>query len=480
MQRSIFPDRLTTTLSRILLLMICASISACARLAPQGGGRTAAPVRGSPPLKLSAAGIPWPAARKILQRIQAPIFPHRRFSVIRYGAVGNGVHDDTRAISRTVSACAAAGGGEVIVPRGTYLTGAILLKSGVNLHVSRGATLLFSGNRREYPLRLSRNQGIDLINFSPCIYACSSSAVALTGHGVLDGRLTGRWDYENNRSWHRLERMRDTGVRIADRVFGASHPLGAAMVEFYDCRNVLISGIHVVNACWWQLHPTLCRNVTIRNVHTDSTHGNSDGCDVDSCRDVWINHCTFFAGDDCISLKSGRDPDKFRSPLPCRDIVITDCRFAGPWGMISCGSEESEGVEHVFGWDLHAVQHGRFNGVRYALYAKANSVRGGFVRDVHLGNIHGRCFVAFAHLTLVYGPHHGHNFPIFSGIHFRDIRGFSAPELLFLVGIPHDFIGPLTMTNCRFTGITHRNQIYRAPHVALNGVWVNGRAVKSP
>lgn len=429
---------------------------------------------------IASSPIPWPAAKKIIARIHPPIFPDRAFNVSRFGALGNGVKDNTRAIARTIAACAAAGGGRVTFVPGTYLTGAIELHSGVNLHIGHGVTLLFSANPAEFPLRLTRNQGIDLMNFSPCIYARSQTNVALTGHGSLDGRLTRRWNRQMGRSWRRLEAMRDRGTPISHRIFGTKHPLGTAMVEFYQCRNVLISGIHLANSQWWQLHPTLCDNLTITGVYTDSTHGNSDGLDLDSCDTVLVSRCAFFAGDDCISLKSGRDPDKFRSPEPCQNIVIVNCRFAGPWGLISCGSEESQGVENVYAWNLQAVGHGRFRGVRYALYAKANSVRGGFVRNVHLGNIRGRCTGALVHLTLVYGPKHGHNYPLFSGIHFRDITSIRTPELLFLVGIPHDSIGPLTLTDCQFTGISQRSRIINAPNIVFRNVNINGHIKKKP
>ena len=424
--------------------------------------------------------IPWPAAKKIIARINPPAFPARVFNVVRFGALGNGIADDTRAIARTIAACSAAGGGQVAFAPGTYLTGAIELRSGVNLHVGQGVTLLFSANSAEFPLRMTRNQGIDLMNFSPCIYAFNQADVALTGQGRLDGRLTRRWNRQTGRSWRRLETMRDRGVPVSQRIFGIRHPLGTAMVEFYQCHKVLISGIHVANSQWWQIHPTLCSNVTIAGVHTNSTHGNSDGLDIDSCQNVLVRHCTFFAGDDCISLKSGRDPDKFRSAAPCRNIVIVNCRGAGPWGLISCGSEESQGVENVFAWKLQAVGHGRFHGVRYALYAKANSVRGGFVRNVHLGNISGRCTGALVHLTLVYGPKHGQNYPQFSGIHFRAITSVVTPELLFLVGIPHDSIGRITLTDCRFKGISQSNRIVDAPDIIFRNIRINGHIEKFP
>ncbi len=464
-------------------LVVCALVLACSMPRVFVLRGNAVPVRsesrwvGGPGV---GGSIPWAAANKIITDINPPKFPARVFNVTRFGGLGNGVKDNTRAIARTIAACSAAGGGSVAFAPGTYLTGAIDLRSGVNLHISRGVTLLFSAESGEFPLRLTRNQGIDLMNFSPCIYAFNQADVALTGHGTLDGRLTRRWNRQMGRSWRRLEIMRDRGVPVSHRIFGIKHPLGTAMVEFYKCRKVLISGIHVINSQWWQLHPTLCNNVTIVGVHTNSTHGNSDGLDIDSCQNVLVSHCTFFAGDDCISLKSGRDPDKFRSAAPCRNIVIVNCRGAGPWGLISCGSEESQGVENVFAWNLQAVNHGRFRGVRYALYAKANSVRGGFVRNVHLGNISGRCTGALVHLTLVYGPKHGHNYPHFSGIHFRAIRSVRTPELLFLVGIPHDSIGPLTLTDCRLGGISQADRILDAPDIVFKNVKINGHIEKFP
>ncbi len=441
-----------------------------------GAGTESSPPAGA----VVGSPIPWPAAKKVIARIHPPIFPAKVFNVSRFGALGNGVKDNTRAIARAIAACAAAGGGRVTFAPGTYLTGAIELRSGVNLHIDHAVTLLFSANPAEFPLRLTRNHGIDLMNFSPCIYALGQANVALTGHGTLDGRLTRRWNRQMGRSWQRLEAMRDRGTPISHRIFGIKHPLGTAMVEFYQCRKVLIAGIRLANSQWWQLHPTLCDNLTITGVLANSTHGNSDGLDLDSCNTVLVSRCTFFAGDDCISLKSGRDSDKFRSPKPCQNIVIVNCRFAGPWGMISCGSEESQGIENVFAWNLQVVGHGRFRGVRYALYAKANSLRGGFVRNVRLGNIRGRCTGALVHLTLVYGPKLGNNYPLISGFHFRDITSVRPPQLLFLGGIPHDSIGRLTLTDCQFTGISQRSRIINAPNIVFRNVNINGHIKNFP
>jgi polygalacturonase len=135
-----------------------------------------------------AQGDPWDRAAAIARNAVAPTFPARDFDVTQYGAKGDGLTKNTAAIAAAIKACADAGGGRVVVPAGRFLTGAVHLRSNVNLHLSAGATLLFSTDPADYPIVWTRWEGIELMNYSPFIYARQQRNIALTGQGTLDGQ----------------------------------------------------------------------------------------------------------------------------------------------------------------------------------------------------------------------------------------------------------------------------------------------------
>ena len=216
-----------------------------------------------------ARAVGWESVPSILARIRPPKFPARDFLITSYGAVGDGKANNTEAIRRAVEACSRARGGRVVVPAGTFLTGAIHLKSNVNLHVSEGATLKFSTDPKKYlPVVYTRWEGTELMNYSPLIYALDQQNIAVTGKGTLDGSASD----ENWWSWarrqgstpapaavdvRRLREMGNTGVPVAERVFGDGHYLRPSFIEPYRCRNVLVEGVRIINSPFWEIHPTL-------------------------------------------------------------------------------------------------------------------------------------------------------------------------------------------------------------------------------
>src|ERR1017187_5488789 len=179
---------------------------------------------------LRAEPAEWSQVPGILARIQAPVFPARDFVTTNYGAVVGGKTDCTAAIGKAIAACAKAGGGRVVFPAGEFFTGAIHLKSGVNLHLDAGATLKFSTDPKAYlPAVLTRFEGIECYNYSPLIYAFGQKNVAVTGKGTLDGQATeenwlswkGKKGGTNNQTAanNRLKKMADDGVPVAQRRF---------------------------------------------------------------------------------------------------------------------------------------------------------------------------------------------------------------------------------------------------------------------
>jgi polygalacturonase len=268
--------------------------------------------------------IGWDAVPAILARIKAPQFPARDFRITDFGAKGDGATDCTGAIAQAIAACNAAGGGRVVVDGGVFLTGAVHLKSNVNLHVAEGATLKFSPDPEKFlPLVRARFEGTEVMNYSPLIYAFQQQNIAITGKGTLDGSAS-------NDTWWALGRRRgpdvlgsaqliemgEKGVPVEQRRFGPTGSLRPNFIVPYLCRNILIEDVRIVNSPMWEINPVLCTNVTVRGVDISSHGPNNDGCDPDSSRDVLIEHCIFDTGDDCIAIKSGKDADGRRVGVP--------------------------------------------------------------------------------------------------------------------------------------------------------------------
>jgi len=427
----------------------------------------------------------WRAAARIDARVTAPTFPHRTFDIVAHGAVAGATC--TEAIREAVGACHAAGGGHVVVPAGTFHTGAIRLLSNVDLHLEKGATLAFSQDPGDYPVVYSRWEGIEVMNYSPLIYAFEQENVGVTGDGTLDGQADDchwwPWKGQAQFGWQPgdpdqraddalLAQMADDGVPVRERVFGAGHYLRPSFIQPYGCRNVVISEVTIVRSPMWEIHPVLSRNVTVEGVTVD-THGpNNDGCDPECCRDVVITGCTFDTGDDCIAIKSGKNADGRRVDVPSQDIVIRDCTFADGHGGVTVGSEMTGGVRNVFAENLQmSSPH-----LDIALRLKTNSLRGGFIKNIHLrrsrvGQVAEQAFL----IDFSYGEGPGHGFdPTVAHVTVRRVTVGSAHQAFCLVGYPTDHIRDITVTDCTFAAVTQDSDVQHVDDLVVRNVRVNG------
>ena len=289
----------------------------------------------------------------------------------------------------------------MVVPAGRYLSGPIYLKSNVNLHLEKDATILFSTNPDDYlPLVHTRWEGVELMNYSPLIYAFEEKNIAITGEGTLDGQAdeTNWWPWKGNKKYGwkagtpnqndddkraALFEMAENNVPVSERNFGDGYYLRPQFVQPYRCENVLIEGVTIINSPMWILNPVLCNNVTIQKVTVESQGPNSDGCDPESCKNVLIKDCYFNTGDDCIAIKSGRNADGRRINVPSENIVIQGCSMANGHGGVVIGSEISGGVRNVY------AENCTMNSplLDRALRIKTSSMRGGVVENVYLRNI---------------------------------------------------------------------------------------------
>jgi len=268
--------------------------------------------------------------------------------------------------------------------------------------------------------------------------------------------------------------MADDTVPVRKRVFGAGHYLRPNFIQPYRCRNVVISGVTILRSPMWEIHPVLSHNVTVQGVTVNSHGPNNDGCDPECCRDVVIVGCTFDTGDDCIAIKAGKNADGRRVNVPSEDILIRDCTFADGHGGVTIGSEMTGGVRNIFAEDLQMSSPN----LDIALRLKTNSLRGGFIENVHMRNTTvGQVSLQAFLIDFFYGEGPGWGFnPNVADITMSNVTVGSADEAFRLVGYPTDHIQDITLTNCVFSNVV-KSPGYTVQYVddlVLRNVVVNG------
>jgi len=300
----------------------------------------------------------WDLLPEILARIVPPTFPDRDFNITDYGAVGDGNTDCNPAFKKAIAACTKAGGGRVLVPGGKWLTnGPIHLDNNVHLHVTKNATVKF-GNKYDYylPQVKSRCEGSVCMTYSPLIYAYKKTNIAVTGMGTFDGQAKDSWakwgDSKTKSGTPSNSSLRELSARTGKDfvpVAKRKYYFKPNFFEPFECENVLIEDVTIIDYPFWCIHPTFCTNVTIRGLSLDSHNSNNDGINPDSCTDVLIEDCWLDQSDDCLAIKAGRDQDAWRIGKPCQNIVIRNMQsnFDG----IAIGSEMAGGVRNVFLYD---------------------------------------------------------------------------------------------------------------------------------
>ena len=448
----------------------------------------------APAVPASAAQVddPWRRAAEILTRIRAPRFPARRFMLTDYGDADDRMALMTHAFSAAIQACHDAGGGRVVVPAGEWRTGPIHLKSNVNLHLERGATIAFSQNPRDYlPPVFTRWEGVECMNYSPFIYAFEQENIAITGSGVIDGRCDNDhwWSWKGRRGagWTdgmpnqaaaraRLFQMGDDNVPVEQRVFGEGSYLRPMFLQPYRCRNVLIEGVTLRGAPMWQVHPVLCQNVTVRGLTIEGGGGpNTDGCDPESCRDVLIEDCTFNTGDDCIAIKAGRNGDGRRVATPSENIIIRNCRMRDGHGALTVGSEISGGVRFVFGENCQMSSPHLDHAIRF----KNNAMRGGVLEHFYFRNITvGQ--VAHAVITVDFnyeeGARGGHT-PVLRDLLVERLVSGSSPHAIDAQGLPGAPVSNILIRDCAFSGVGGDNIVSNVENLRFENVRINGRSI---
>ena len=290
-----------------------------------------------------------------------------------------------RAIQEAVDACAAQGGGTVLIGKGEWQTGPVHLQSHIHLVLDPSARLVFSDLPEDYlPVVFTRWEGTECLNYSPLIYAKDAEEISITGAGTLYGSGEAWWGWKRlqQAAAEELYRLAGDGIPAEERVYGTREAaLRPSFVQFISCKDVLLQDFTIQDGPQWTIHPVYCRNMVVRNVTVDTNGPNTDGLNPDSCEKVLIENCRFHTGDDCIAINSGLNEDGWRIGKPCRDITIRNCVMDGGHGGVVIGSAMSGGVENI------CMENCEIRRTTQGIRLKSMRGRGGYVRDVTVRGI---------------------------------------------------------------------------------------------
>ncbi|MBN2295607.1 MAG: glycoside hydrolase family 28 protein [Pirellulales bacterium] len=387
-----------------------------------------------------------------------PVFPKRSFDITRFGAVADGQTNNTKAIAKAIRACTSAGGGTVLVPAGTWLTGAVHLASNVNLHLAEGAVLRFSTDPKDYlPVVFTRWAGFECYNYSPLIYAHDCNNIALTGKGKIEARGKSWWKWEKRQQDSAVLLYKNQvlkGVPVEKRIYGTVEAaMRPQLFSPIGCKNVLAEGVTVAEpGPFWTFHFVYCENVIVRDLTFITVGGpNTDGANFDSCKNCLAEYCTFQTGDDCVAVKSGLNEDGWRVGRPCENIVIRHNRYLDGHGGLAIGSDMSGGVRNIYMHDCD------LDGVDNAIRIKSNRGRGGFVENIWIENI--RANRTNAHAIAIetnYGSWFastGGKTPLIRNVRVKDFTCLYARRMAVrLSGLPEQPLEKISLENVSASG----------------------------
>ncbi len=323
--------------------------------------------------------------------LRVPIYPKLDFVITDFGAKPGGKEKCTAAISKAIDACHKQGGGRVVIPEGEWLTGAVHLKSQVNLHLAKGATLFFSDDPKDYrPAVRSSWEGWECFNYSPLVYAYDCENVAITGEGKLEARME-TWKEWSGRPPAHMEALKhlynsaSKGAPVEERQMAkGENNLRPQFIQFNRCRNVLMEDVRIRNSPFWTVHLLLCDGAVIRGVDISAIGHNNDGIDPECTRNLLVENCRFDQGDDAMAIKSGTNHDGWRLNTPSQNIVIRNCTMIRGHQLVAIGSELSGGVRNVH---VHDCRFDARSEPYHLLYIKTNRRRGGFVENITLEKV---------------------------------------------------------------------------------------------
>ena len=354
---------------------------------------------------------PWPTT---LPAIQQPVFKKDTVSIVKNGAINDGITLNTSAINKTIVDVSNNGGGVVLIPRGLWLTGPIELKSNVNLHIAADAFVNFTEDLSQYKLVETNWEGLGAVRNQSPIWGTNLENIAITGKGIVDGngdawrmvkkdKLTDtQWKKllasggklsDDQKIWYPTEssymgsKIKGAGVitdgKTAKDFEEIKDFLRPNLLVLTNCKKVLLEGVTFQNSPAWNLHPLMCEDLTVRNVYAKNPWyaQNGDGIDVESCKNVLIENSTFDVGDDGICIKSGRDAQGRKRAKPTENLIARNNVVYHAHGGFVIGSEMSGGAKNLYIYD------NTFIGTDIGLRFKTTRGRGGVVENIFVKNI---------------------------------------------------------------------------------------------
>ena len=427
--------------------------------------------------------------------ITQPKFKKDTISIKKFGAVADGYFLNTKAINDAIDALSKKGGGVVLVPSGLWLTGPVVLKNNINLHIATGATLLFTPDKDQYPLVEANWEGLPQMSNQSPISATNAINIAITGKGIIDGngdvwravksdKLTeSQWKKkvasggvlsEDKKTWYPSESFMkgskmpaNPGAIAPDRdaAFYQSIKdfLRPNLLLFTKCKNVLLEGVVFQNSPAWCLHPLMCENLSVKNVFVKNPWyaQNGDGIDVESCKNVLIENSVFDVGDDALCMKSGRDAEGRKRAMPTENVIIRNCTVYAAHGGFVIGSEMSGGARNIW------VSNCTFVGTDIGLRFKTTRGRGGVVENIFINDIYMKDIPAEAILFDMYymakdpvvlaGEKRelpkvefktvDETTPIFKNFHITNVYCNGAEKGIFVRGLPEMHVNDIVLEN---------------------------------
>ena len=349
-----------------------------------------------------------------LPAVKQTSFKKDSFNILSYGAVADGITLNTKSIQSAIEACNKKGGGVVVVPKGIWFTGPIVLRSNVNFHLQKNALLQFTDDLSQFELRATNWEGVAAIRNQSPVSAENAENIAITGYGIIDGNgdawravkkdklsetdwkallLRGGVLSDDKKTWYpsassfKGSKIEKAGVigegKTAADFADIKDFLRPNLVVFTKCDRVLLDGVTFQNSPAWNLHPLMCTNLIVRNVYAKNPPyaQNGDGIDVESCKNVLIENSTFDVGDDGICIKSGRDAEGRKRNMPTENVTIRNCTVYHAHGGFVIGSEMSGGAKNIY------VNDCTFDGTDIGLRFKTTRGRGGIVENIFVNGI---------------------------------------------------------------------------------------------
>lgn len=415
-----------------------------------------------------------------MPELKRPDIPNKTFNIKDYGAKemsGDNPFKSTEAIHKAIEAAHAAGGGKVVIPAGEWLTGPIHLKSNLNLHIAKGATVYFSKDREDYlPVVPVRWEGVEVYNYSPLIYANNVKNVAVTGKGVLDGQGDPWWEWAYASDF--TSRLEATKTPLSRRPFGkgaGEEGLRPNFVVFWKCEDILVEGITLKDSPMWNVHLIYSEKAIVRDVHIHSLRSpNGDGVVVDSTKHALVEYNHFETGDDAVVIKSGYNEDGLEVNIPTEKVVVRnysakDVRTGS--GGIVFGSETSGGIKDVY---VHSANfEGSDRGIRFKTErGRGNVTENIYIRDIKMKDL---TYEAINFNTYYSGAGVTGPAPLIKNIQIKDIEIDGVPTAISLIGLPEKWLENVLLENITVKNAEAGARIERTKNLTFKNVEIQSQ-----